>query len=268
MDWIVTGASRGIGLALTHALAARAHDGDRIFVLARDRERLQVLARSSERSRAKISTLPVDLSRIGEARRAGTELAAQVHGATLIHNAGVWPTRRSLVDGFESGFATNCLGPLALQQPLLAAERLSRVLVVSAGILVKGRFDPERTPSGEDFSAFRTYADSKLAGASAMRDAARRYPAVDFAIIHPGVVHTDLGATRGPLGWLMKLAKRSWEAPEVCAARLVRILERPRWQHSPGEAPWFIEESEQPWPAEVDRARENVAASVRQHLNA
>lgn len=262
MDWIVTGASRGIGFALTRALAARAHDGDRIFALARDRERLQALAAATAGSRAKLITSPADLARIGEAHRAGTELASEVQAATLIHNAGVWPTRRALVEGFESGFATNCLGPLALQRPLLAARRVSRVLVVSAGLLVKGRFDPERTPSGRDFSAFRTYASTKLAGAAAMRDEARRYPDVDFAIIHPGVVHTDLGATRGPLGWLMKLAKRSWESPEVCAARLIRILERPKWQHSPGEAPWFVEETEQPWPTEVDRAREAVAASV------
>jgi NAD(P)-dependent dehydrogenase (short-subunit alcohol dehydrogenase family) len=267
VDWIITGASRGIGLALAQALAARAQEGDRIFALARDRERLEALA-STAGSRAKFIAWPADLARIGEARRAGTELAARVQSATLIHNAGVWPTQRTLIEGFESGFATNCLGPLALQQPLLAAGRVSRVLVVSAGILIKGRFDPERTPSGEDFSAFRTYANSKLAGAAAMREAARRYPDVDFAIIHPGVVHTDLGATRGPLGWLMKLAKRSWEAPEVCAARLVRILERPKWQHAKGEAPWFVEESEQPWPAQVDGARESVAASVARYLGA
>ena len=240
MDWIVTGASRGIGRSLARALLERGDDGDRVFALARDHERLRALAMGAG-ARAQLVTLPADLSRIDEARRAGTQLANEARAATLIHNAGVWPTRLVLVDGFESGFATNCLGPLAFQQPLLAARRLSRVLVVSAGILVKGRFDPERTPAGQDFSAFRTYANTKLAGAAAMRDEARRHPEVDFAIIHPGVVQTDLGAMTGPLGWLMKLAKRNWESPEVCAARLIRILERPQWQNLPGEAPWLVE---------------------------
>lgn len=41
MDWIVTGASRGIGRALALALGAKATEGDRLFVLARDAERLR-----------------------------------------------------------------------------------------------------------------------------------------------------------------------------------------------------------------------------------
>jgi hypothetical protein len=48
---------------------------------------------------------------------------------------------------------------------------------------------------------------TKLAGAAAMRDEARRFPEVDFAVVHPGVVNTDLGTTRGPLAWMMKLVK-------------------------------------------------------------
>jgi hypothetical protein len=50
------------------------------------------------------------------------------------------------------------------------------------------------------------------------------------------------------LGWLLSFVKRRWEAPEVCAARLSRILARERWS-PPGEARWLFEEDEQPWPA-------------------
>jgi hypothetical protein len=42
--------------------------------------------------------------------------------------------------------------------------------------------------------------------------------------------------------------KRRWEAPEVGAVRLARVLARERWS-PPGEARWFMEETEQPWPA-------------------
>lgn len=266
MDWIVTGASRGIGHALVRHLAAEAATGDRLFVLARDVARLDALV-EQVRGPAVVRVRPVDLSRVDEARRAGERLAAEVSpAATLVHNAGIWPTRRVIVDGLEEAFVTNCLGPLALQAPLLEARRLARVLVVSAGLLVKGRFDAERTPTGKDFSIFRTYATTKLAGAAAMRDEARRWPDVDVAIVHPGVVNTDLGAVRGPLGWWMARVKRRWEAPEVCAARLGRILARPRWQRAPGEAPWFFEETEAAWPSEVDRDRAAVAASVARYL--
>ena len=50
-----------------------------------------------------------------------------------------------------------------------------------------------------------------------MRDVARHYPAIDFVIVHPGVVNTDLGARRGLLGWILELVKR-----EVGVARYLR----------------------------------------------
>jgi NAD(P)-dependent dehydrogenase (short-subunit alcohol dehydrogenase family) len=263
VDWIVTGASRGIGRALVRALAASAAPGDRIFTIARDIQRLESLAREAQ-GHPTIVTLPGDLSRVGSASELGTELMHRVEpGATLIHNAGIWPNQRRLVDGLEAAFATNCLGPLALQTPLLRAERLARVLVVSAGLLVKGRFDAHKTPTGADFSAFRTYCTTKLAGAAAQRDVARRYPAVDFAVVHPGVVNTDLGARSGPLGWILERVKRKWEPPATCATRLLRLLGEPRWQRVPGEAPWYFEESQQPWPAVVDRYSQAVLEAIR-----
>jgi len=65
MDWIVTGASRGIGRALALALGAKAKEGDRLFVLARDAERLRALGE-------RVVPVPVDLSRVKEARLAAS----------------------------------------------------------------------------------------------------------------------------------------------------------------------------------------------------
>lgn len=49
--------------------------------------------------------------------------------------------------------------------------------------------------------------------------------------------------------WLAPVAREArLEAPEVGAARLARILAHERWS-PPGEARWFMEENEQPWPA-------------------
>lgn len=170
-------------------------------------------------------------------------------GATLIHNAGLWPSKRELSpEGLETAFVTNHLAPLVMQQPLLDAKCLSRIMLVSAGLIVKGRFDATKTPTGEDFSSIRTYCNTKLCFALAMRDVAAAHPTIDVVVLHPGVVRTALGARSGLLGWLLSLVKRSWESPEVCAARLTRILARDRWS-PPGEARWLMEEQEQPWPA-------------------
>lgn len=265
MDWIITGASRGIGRSLTLALGRRAGPGDRLFALARSHEQLASLARDSPG--CELTALTIDLSRVAAAKAGGERLATALReGATLIHNAGVWPTRRELVDGLELGFSLNCLGGLALQAPLLATGKLARVLVVSAGLLVKGRFDPNLTPTGGDFSALRTYCTTKLAGAVAMREVARRYPEVDFAVVHPGIVNTDLGGNEGLRGWLMRRIKRRWESPDTCAARLVGLLERERWSTQPGDAPWLFESERQPWPDVAARDEQAVLAVVRRYV--
>ena len=91
------------------------------------------------------------------------------------------------------------------------------------------RFDAERTPRGLDFSSLRTYANTKLCFAVAMRDVAAQHPEVDVVVMHPGVVRTDLGARPGLLGWLLDRIKRGWESPETCAERLARVLSKERW---------------------------------------
>ncbi|XXF79988.1 SDR family NAD(P)-dependent oxidoreductase [Myxococcaceae bacterium GXIMD 01537] len=258
-DLILTGASRGIGHALALALAGRTDE--RLILVARDRARLEGLVAAIEQRGGRALAVPGDLSTVAEARALGQRLAeVAAPGSTLVHNAGLWPSRRDLTaEGLEAAFVINHLAPLALQQGLLDAKRLRRIMVVSAGLIFKGRFDAARTPTGEDFSSIRTYCNTKLCFALAMRDVAAAHPEVDVVVLHPGVVRTDLGARPGPLGWLLSLVKRGWEAPEVCAERLVRILARERWSPQ-GEARWLVEENEQPWPpiAQDDATRRAV----------
>lgn len=264
-DVILTGASRGIGNALALALADR--QAGRLHLVARDPVKLDVIAAQVRHRDCLVRHYVADLSSLESARALGTRLAEAVQpGAILVHNAGIWPSQRELTgDGYERAFATNCLGPLALQKPLLEKGTLARVLVVGAGLMVKGRFDAERTPRGDDFSAFRTYCNTKLALATAMHDIAEAHPEVDVAVIHPGVVRTDLGAREGLLGSVLSLVKRRWEPAELCAARLSRVLERPRWS-SAGQARWLFEESEQPWPSEATAAK--TRAAVRSAVRA
>lgn len=247
-DIILTGATGGIGRALALALATgSAH---RLVLAGRDAGRLDALASDVQARGGRALTVAGDFATVAGARALGERLAETVKpGSTLIHNAGIWPHRREMTaDGVEASFAVNHLAPLALQQPLLEAGRLERILAVGAGLMVKGRFDAARTPSGADFGAIRTYCTTKLAFALGMRDTAAAHPDVDVLVLHPGVVRTALGDRPGPIGWLLSRVKRRWESPETCAARMVRILARPRWS-SAGEATWMVEEEVQPWPA-------------------
>lgn len=254
-DLILTGASRGIGRATALALARR-HTGERLILIARDRAQLESVRDAAVQLGAQALAIPADLSSVRGARALGAQLSAlAAPGATLVHNAGIWPSRRTVDEaGLEAAFVVNCLAPLALQRVLLGAGTLRRILVVSAGLIVQGRFDAARTPTGADFSSLRTYCTTKLAFALLMRDEAAAHPDVDVAVLHPGVVRTDLGARTGPLGWLLSLVKRGWETPETCGERLARILARPRWSQPRGTATWMMEEQPQPWPAVAEDA--------------
>src|SRR5262245_51541937 len=203
-DIILTGAARGIGRALALELGQRAHT--RLFLIARDAARLQEVAERCRDAQVVVG----DMASLPRARALGEQLAQRVSaGAVLVHNAGIWPARREITeDGYERAYVVNCAGPLALQAPLLAAGKLARVLVVSAGLIVAGRYDPARTPQGADFSAFRTYASTKRAFAEATRALAPDHPEVDFLVLHPGVVRTDLGARSGLFGKLIDWVKR------------------------------------------------------------
>jgi len=267
-DIVITGASRGIGRAL--ALAIEPRPPTRLVLVARDEAMLKQVASQIEATGGCALSMRGDLAALESARELGERLAAEVRPpVTLVHNAGIWPARRELTaDGLERAFVVNYVGPLLMQQVLLTRRLLDRVMLVSAGLLVRGRYSAERTPGGLDFSSWRTYCTTKLACAIAQRDIAARYPTVDFVVLHPGVARTDLGARRGLTGALLHLVKRLWERPEVCGARLRDLLARDRWS-PPGTARWLVEDQEQPWPSvtEDEQMRHAVRGTTDRFLS-
>jgi NAD(P)-dependent dehydrogenase (short-subunit alcohol dehydrogenase family) len=213
---VVTGGNRGIGRAVVESLAGK---GYRIVALTRE----PVTVPGAE-------VVAGDLSSARTVAAAAESLAAACPAIdVLVHNAGVWPTR--LVrneDGVEQAFAVNHLAPFQLN--LALEDRVRRVVQVSAGLYVKGRVDPARTPAGTDFHRMRTYCDTKLANLLMLPLFARRWQDLGVTIdaVHPGVIRTRLGDPGGALGLVLRAVKLTWAKPAAGAVPVVRLAEDAR----------------------------------------
>lgn len=229
---VVSGATGGIGRALVLALASHP-SSPAITIIARDPARVAALAADlATLGKPAPEAVLADLSTLAGARAAVAAVRAQTPCVdVLIHNAGIWPTRRELgPDGFEASWVTNHLAPFVLTRGL--ADLIpsgGRIIQVTAGLYPMGRLDLARTPRGDDFSRLRTYANTKLANVLATRRWAEhlRARAIDVHAIHPGVVRTSLGASRGPLGWLLAAAKLTWAKPATGALGPLRLATDP-----------------------------------------
>lgn len=218
MNVVVTGGNRGIGRAVAAEAVRRGH---RVTIMARRPDEGSTVAREIG-----ANLLVGDLSSARTVRRAASEIAAAVTDIdVLVHNAALWPSRRVLnEDGFEQAFFTNHLAPFLMNH--LLEERLRRVVQVSAGLYIRGRVDPDRTPTGEDFHTTRTYCNTKLANLLMVPLFAERWKDAGVTIdaVHPGVLRTGLGDRQGVLGLLMKATKRTWKPADEAAPAVANLL--------------------------------------------
>jgi NAD(P)-dependent dehydrogenase (short-subunit alcohol dehydrogenase family) len=222
-------------------------------LISRNRERGETAVQEicQTNPSAKIDLLVGDVGTINATRRLAQDLldhCSQIH--VLINNAGVWPTKKQInEDGLEQGFMVNHLAPFMLNQLLqerLKASAPARIINISAGLYVNGRVDLNKTPYGHDFHPMRTYASTKLCSMLCFPLEAQQLAGsgVTLNAVHPGVIRTKLGTMRGPLGWLMKLVKRSWGTPEQGAVAPVWLATAPELATVNGK--YFNEKEEIP----------------------
>jgi NAD(P)-dependent dehydrogenase (short-subunit alcohol dehydrogenase family) len=209
---LITGANRGIGLALTRAYLAR---GWQVIATCRQpgaADELQALA--GEDGRLDIEQLDVlDHDMIDG-------LAAKLRGRpidVLINNAGIHGPRDrqsfGAVDhaGFEQVMATNAVGPLKMAEAFIehvAASEQKKIITISSSM----------GSISQTFGGSYIYRASKAAANMIMATLARdvKDRGVVVGIVTPGYVDTDF--TRGAGGDLQKIS-----AAESAAAVLAVI---------------------------------------------
>lgn len=238
--FIVTGGNAGIGAAIVEQLAQR---GGHVVMISRSRDKGEAAVQAI---RAAVPDNAVDLvvgdlstiAAVGQLAATLLERCPRID--VLINNAGVWPMRRVLnADGLETAFMVNHMAPFLLTTLLLQRIKAGgpgRIVNVNAGLYVNGKLDMERTPYGLDFSRIRTYADSKLCNMLFTLELARRLAGTGVTVnaVHPGVIRTELGIPGGPLGWVLRQVKRTWDTPEDGAIAPVWLATAPEVAQTSG----------------------------------
>jgi NAD(P)-dependent dehydrogenase (short-subunit alcohol dehydrogenase family) len=231
--FLVTGASGGLGLETTRALAAH---GATVVMAARNREKNQAAADVVRAgvTGATVSLLDVDLASLASVRAAAAEVLGSgepLHG--LIANAGVMATPEGrTVDGFETQFGVNHLGHFLLTTllaDLLVASAPARVVVLTSAGHRMGDLDLddvnfERRP----YDPFEAYGAAKTANVLHAVEFDRRHRdrGVRAFAVHPGGIHTELGRymEREVLARLIEMmatAEVRWKTVEQGAATAV-----------------------------------------------
>ena len=197
---MVTGASRGIGLALVKELAGR---GWRVLAGARHpaaAHDLQTAARAAEPGAIEILTM--DVRSDESVRGAAEEAAAKVRALdVLVNNAGVFPEEGSEplekvpLDCFEEAFAVNVVGVARVTRlllPLLTRAKHPRVINISS---LAGSI------AAKEDSRHYCYSASKAALNMLTRAMAAelRPRGVTVVAVTPGWVKTDMGGPQAPL---------------------------------------------------------------------
>lgn len=196
---VVTGASGGLGLETTKALAGA---GANVVMAARDRDKTTEARDQIQSSHPDASTEFVELELASLASvQAAAEQIWDTHPRVdiLVNNAGVMATpHRRTVDGFEMQFGVNHLGHWALTAHLMPTlVHGGRVVSVTSFARLNARpVDPADPHLDQGYDPWRAYGQSKLANlhfAVGLQDEFEKLglPATSV-VADPGLSHTNL----------------------------------------------------------------------------
>jgi NAD(P)-dependent dehydrogenase (short-subunit alcohol dehydrogenase family) len=186
MRFVVTGASRGIGLELVRQLLAR---GDAVDACVRDPARLE------------LTSPALHVHRVDVTEQASVDALVRAIDApvdVVINNAGINLPRQKLgdldLDATRTLYETNALGPLRVTAALLPLVRrgtAKKLVHITSGM--GSIADNQR---GESYGYRMSKAALNMMSKSMAVDL--RGEGIVSIVINPGWVQTDLGGTSAP----------------------------------------------------------------------
>lgn len=225
---IITGATSGIGLAITNALGAMGHElilGCRNMTKGRQ---LQMLLKEKS---IDVTLFEVDLGHLTSVENFCHNILEQYDQVdVLINNAGVFSdTKKTTQDGFELTIGTNFISHFLLTEmllPLITFGDSGRIVNISSEAALYGRIKTDETFYTKPAKGFLAYAKSKLAQVLYTIDLSERLAPDNVTVnaVHPGHVSTNIW--KGD-SLLMKLVgpinKRRYLSPEQAAKICVDV---------------------------------------------
>jgi len=226
---LVTGGNSGIGRATALGLARM---GATIAIVSRSKEKgeaalTDIIAKSGNRN---VELILADMSSMESVRELASGFKARhqrLH--LLVNNAGVYLTKRSTtVDGLESTFATNHLGPFLLTElllDLLKASAPSRVVNVTSDAHNGAKVNFEDLQGEKKFSGWQAYGQSKLAMILFTHELAKRLEGTGVTVnsAHPGVVRTNFANNNGLVTFGFRLLRPFFISAQTAAKRVLYV---------------------------------------------
>jgi NAD(P)-dependent dehydrogenase (short-subunit alcohol dehydrogenase family) len=202
--YIITGPTSGIG----HSTALELAKSGTVVLVGRDQAKLDEVQKTIERAGHHAVPVVCDLSDLASVRRAAAEIIAlDLPLAGLVNNAGIMELRATKnAQGWDTAFATNHLGPIALTEALIphlpdganvvfvcsAVEDPKRKPAVIAGfrgaryISAEASARGEWKPGGSKLPGGDAYATSKQCNLATVLAFARETPRLHFNAVEPG----------------------------------------------------------------------------------
>jgi len=230
---LITGGNSGIGKATGLGLSRM---GANVVIVSRSKEKgeaalTDIVAKSGNRN---VELMLADMSSQDSIRRLASDFKAghkKLH--LLVNNAGVYLTRRTTtVDGLESTFATNHLGPFLLTNlllDLLKASAPSRIVNVTSDAHNGAKVNFEDLQGEKEFSGWQAYGQSKLAMILFTHQLATRLDGTGVTVnsAHPGVVRTNFANNNGLVTFGFRLLRPFFISPKTAAKRILYVATSP-----------------------------------------
>jgi NAD(P)-dependent dehydrogenase (short-subunit alcohol dehydrogenase family) len=202
---LVTGANKGIGLAIARGLAQA---GMSVWLGARDRSRGEDAVEKLLSEGLDVRLIEIDVADDGSVQRAVDTVAKEVGALhVLVNNAGIivdaaTPPSRVRLEDARATYEVNLFGPIRVTQafvPLLTAAMDARIVMMGSGLGSLALItDPTSIYSSVNLLA---YTSSKVAlNAVTVSFAKELEPlGIKVNVVEPGHVQTDLNDNTGVL---------------------------------------------------------------------